>query len=107
MRIAQLRILEKIRPGNLKLIAQKMQIVPGFLFLILLIFHDDDARRTAKARSQPAKRQQAARDRAEKHDNNRQINERIQRENAFHQRQKLHVCFPPLRVFFPRFLLVL
>ena len=97
MRVAQLRVLEEVRPRPFQLIAQEVEIIPGFFLLVLLVFGDDHAGRAAQPARHARKRQHAAHERRQQHDQNRQIDQRIQRKDAPYDRENVHQHVPPDR----------
>ena len=101
VRISKLGILQKIRPDAFQSVAKEMNIIPGFLFLILLILRNNHARRTAKLSGKGNQRQQTARHSIKQHQHNGQINQRVQGENSpdqFHKFEHIHHVSLPFRV---------
>ena len=95
MRVAQLGVLQEVRPGGLHAVAQEVEVAPGFLLLVLLVFGDDHAGSAAQPARHAGERQQAARHGAEQHDDDSQVDQRIQRKDAAHQLEQFHLVFLP------------
>ena len=78
MRVAQLGVLQEVGPGALQPVAEEVQVVPGFLFLILAVLRDDGARGAPKPGRHARERQHAAHERGEEYQHDGQVDERVQ-----------------------------